>query len=398
MWLRIGLFSESFPPVIDGVSNAVLNYADIVQKNHGQSIVVTPRYKGYYDDFPFKVIRYDSVGTQNELAYRAGNPYDFKALRKLRKQKFDLIHVHSPFVSSLLASQLVRKGEIPIVATYHTKFDVDFEERFDINLFRKIALNFIVSNLKAADEVWVVSKGAAKSLRDIGYTGDYQVMENGTDFTRGISSQEQQDALFIEQYGIARDELVFVYVGRMMWYKNIRLIMETLALAKEKGLKFHMFFVGGGMEQDAIKEYAATAGIDDVTVFTGMISEREELRKYYSRADLFLFPSTFDTSGLVVKEAAACDCPALLVRDSCAAEDVTDGLNGFLAEENVESLCERLMEAVADREKLKEVGKAAGRDVYLSWEDAIAKAYARYEYLVTKWRNKPKRHWYSRNK
>lgn len=66
------------------------------------------------------------------------------------------------------------------MATYHTKFDVDFDERFDINLVKKVALSFVVSNLKAADEVWVVSKGAAQSLRDIGYTGEYQVMENGT--------------------------------------------------------------------------------------------------------------------------------------------------------------------------------------------------------------------------
>ncbi len=394
MWLRIGLFAESFPPVIDGVSNTVLNYADIIEKKHGQSIVVTPRYKNYYDDFPFRVIRYDSFASPSQISYRAGNPYDFKALKKLRKQKFDLIHIHSPFVSSLIASQLVRNKEIPIVATYHTKFDVDFDERFDINLVKKVALSFVVSNLKAADEVWVVSKGAAQSLRDIGYTGEYQVMENGTDFARGISPQKEQDALFVEKYGISPEELVIVYVGRLMWYKNLKLIMNTLSLAKKRGLKFHMFFVGGGMEEEDIKSYASSVGIEGETVFTGMISDREELRKYYSRADLFFFPSTFDTSGIVVKEAAACDCPALLVRGSCAAEDVTDGVNGFLAEENAESLCGKLMEAVRDREKLKNIGKAAGKDIYLSWEDSISKAYARYEYLVGEWRKRPKKRWY----
>ena len=89
MWLRIGLFSESFPPVIDGVSNAVLNYARVIQQNHGESIVVMPKYKGAYDDYPFKVIRYDSVGMPSQVSYRAGNPFDLKTLKKLRKQLDD---------------------------------------------------------------------------------------------------------------------------------------------------------------------------------------------------------------------------------------------------------------------------------------------------------------------
>ena len=396
MWLRIGLFTESFPPVIDGVSNAVLNYAGIIQQNHGESIVVMPQYKGVCDAYPFKVIRYDSVGLPANLSYRAGNPFDFKTVKKLRKQHFDLIHIHSPFASSILASLLVRKKEIPIVVTYHTKFDIDFEERFDIPLFQKIALNFVLSNIKAADEVWAVSKGAGESLRQIGYDGEYYVMENGTDFPRGISSQEAQDALFVKRYGISRSELVFIYVGRMMWYKNIKLIIDTLMLVKDRGITYKMFFVGDGLELDEIKQYVSHSGIENQVVFTGAIADREELRKYYSRADLFLFPSTFDTSGIVVKEAAACDCPSLLTQGSCAAEDVEDGKNGFLAEENPESMCKRIQEAVADREQLQKVGKAAGEQIYLSWEDAVAKAYARYEILVSRWRTKGKKHFWNK--
>ena len=396
MWLRIGLFTESFPPVIDGVSNAVANYAGIIQQNHGESIVVMPQYKGACDDYPYKVIRYDSVGLPSNLSYRAGNPFDIKTIKKLRKQHFDLIHIHSPFVSSILASLLVRKKEIPIVVTYHTKFDVDFEERFDIPLFQKIALNFVLSNIKAADEVWAVSKGAGESLRQIGYTGEYYVMENGTDFPRGVSPQQEQDALFVKTYGISRDELVFVYVGRMMWYKNIKLIIDTLALASARGVAYKMFFIGDGLEFEEIKQYAGKAGIENRVIFTGAVADREELRKYYSRADLFLFPSTFDTSGIVVKEAAACDCPSLLTRGSCAAEEVEDGINGFLAEENPEAMCTRLMEAIADREQLDRVGKAAGEQIYLSWEDAVAKAYARYEILVSRWRAKGKKHVWNR--
>ena len=90
----------------------------------------------------------------------------------------------------------------------------------------------------------------------------------------------------------------------------------------------------------------------------------------------------------MVKEAAACRCPAILTRGSCAAEDITDGVNGFLSEENAESLCTQLMAAVADREKLHQVGVRAGEDIYLSWEDAVARGYHRYEEIVSEWREK----------
>lgn len=391
MWLKVGLFSESFPPVIDGVSNVVLNYAKIIQQNHGQSVVAVPKEKDAVDDYPFQVIRYDSVAAQKKISYRVGNPFDPKTLKKLRRQRLDIIHIHSPFASSILAGIVAGKKKIPVVVTYHTKFDVDFEERLNSTFMKRVAINFVLSNIRAADEVWAVSKGAALALKQIGFEGECLVMENGTDFARGLSPQEELDCLFTGRYGVQKEELVIVYVGRMMWYKNPRLILDTLALAKRRGLRFRMFFVGGGYELGDIKSYAEQAGVAQECIFTGAISDREELRKYYSRADLFFFPSTFDTSGIVVKEAAACNCPALLIRGSCAAEDVEDGVNGFLADENAESLCERLCAAVADREALGRVGEAAGRDLYLSWEDAVAKAYQRYEVLVARWRQQPRR-------
>ena len=90
----------------------------------------------------------------------------------------------------------------------------------------------------------------------------------------------------------------------------------------------------------------------------------------------------------MVKEAAACSCPAILTRGSCAAEDITDGVNGFLAEETAQSLCAQIMAAVSDRERLRQVGARAGKDIYLSWEEAVARGYNRYEEIVTEWREK----------
>ncbi len=120
--------------------------------------------------------------------------------------------------------------------------------------------------------------------------------------------------------------------------------------------------------------------------FAEPIHDRERIRAWYCRADLFLFPSTFDTNGLVVREAAACSLPSVLIVGSCAAEDVTDGVSGFLIEENAAGMAAKLEELCKQPEALKAVGEGALRELYLSWEDAVANACRRYEVVIDNYR------------
>ncbi len=388
MKLKVGLFSDAFPPNLDGVSNVVLNYARQIQERYGEAVVAAPFYKDANDDYDFDVVRYHSIKLMDKMSYRAGNPYDLKSLKRLRKRNMDLIHVHSPFSSSVLARmlQVVGKRRVPIVFTYHTKYNIDFEERIDSPLFRRIATEFIKANIKSADEVWVVSEGAGENLKEIGYYGDYRVMENGTDFVRGRAPDEAVNRLRA-QYAIKEGAFVFLFVGRMMWYKNCRLTLDALRVLYDAGLHFRMFMVGDGFEREEIEDYAREIGLAERVVFTGAISDRDALRAFYTLADLFIFPSTFDTSGLVVKEAAACDCPSLLLEGSCASEGVEDGVSGYIAEEETPLCCAtRILQAVNDREKLHAVGAVAGERVYLSWDEAVAKAYKRYEEIMEEWK------------
>lgn len=382
--LKIGLFNDSFPPTIDGVAQTVKNYAAILHKNHCDVTVVTPKYKDTVDAFPFEVFRYQSIPLDHRIGYRAGNPFNPDTLIKLRKKKFDLIHIHAPFASSVLAANINHRPKVPTVLTYHTKFDIDIAKRVPLDGMRKIAMKFLLDNINAVDEVWVVTEGCGKALRNIGYRGGYTVMENGTDFAYGRATPEQVEELR-EKYDIPEDRFVFLFVGRMMWYKNTRLILDSLKLLKGEGVPFKAFFVGDGYDAPDIRAHAEACGLQEDTIFTGAIYDREYLRVFYSLADMFLFPSTYDTSGIVVKEAAACDCPTLLVRGSCAAEGVTHKVSGYLAEENPASCAQVLLEACQDREAIHAVGRHAGQHLYLSWDDAVAKAYKRYTEILDIW-------------
>ena len=90
---------------------------------------------------------------------------------------------------------------------------------------------------------------------------------------------------------------MLLFVGRMMWYKGIRLILDGLRIARQSGLRFSMYFVGDGYDLPEIEKYTRQIGLNNCVYFTGKITDRQKLKTYFGRSDLFLFPSTYDTSG-----------------------------------------------------------------------------------------------------
>lgn len=383
----ISLLNDSFPPLIDGVANTVVNYARELTKLGDRAIVVTPEHPDADDSrFPFPVVRYPSVDTRRLFGYLAGYPFSPETLRQLKEQKVDLLHSHCPVMSTILARSIRDVVDAPLVFTYHTKFDVDVAKLLRGRLLQESALYVLASNISACDEVWVVSHGAGENLRSIGYQGDYQVMENGVDMPRGRVSEEAITAATTD-YDLPEGVPVFLFVGRMMWYKGLRITLDALKKLKDAGHPFRMVFVGSGGDKDEVVAYANELGLSDCVFFTSPQYDRSVIRAWYCRGDLFLFPSTFDTNGLVVREAAACELASVLVRGSCAAEDITDGRNGFLIEENADSMAALLAKLCHEPEVLKRVGRQAQEEIYISWDDAVHRAQQRYEIVIEQYRS-----------
>ena len=382
----ICLLNDSFPPIIDGVANAVVNYAENIEKHHGHAVVVTPAVPGADDSgFPFPVVRYPSIDTRRLVGYVAGYPFSPETALRVREEKVELLHTHCPIASAILARSLREVVDAPLVLTYHTKYDIDIAKAVKSRLLQESAIRALVQNVNACDEVWVVSRGAGENLRAIGYEGDYVVMPNGVDFPQG-RVDEALIAQVTEGYDLPENVPVFLFVGRMMWYKGIRIILEGLAKLRESGQDFRMVFVGGGNDKDEIVALTEKLELSDRVFFSPPIHGRNLIRAWYCRADMFLFPSTFDTNGLVVREAAACALGSVLVAGSCAAEDVTDNVSGVLIEENAGSMAAKLEELCREPEAMKRIGEAAQRDIYISWEDAIGHAWERYAVVIDNYR------------
>lgn len=382
--LNVCLLNDSFPPVVDGVANAVVNYAKILTETEGLCAVATPEYPDASDDYPFPVVRYPSIDTTKMTGYRAGVPFAPVTVAELAAMDFDIIHTHCPVVSTLLARSLREAIDRPVVFTYHTKFDIDIARSVRNKTLQEAAVKLLVSNISACDEVWVVSRGAGENLRSLGYAGDYIVMPNGVDLTRGRASDTSVAALS-QKWALPGDVPVYLFLGRIMWYKGLRIILDGLRKVREAGGDFCMVFVGDGQDRAAVEEYAAALGLADRCRFTGAERDRETIRAWYTRADLLLFPSTFDTNGLVVREAAACSLGSVLIEGSCAAEGITDGDTGILIPENGDGLAAALLREGAGRETFARIGENASEKIYLSWEDSLKNARAQYRSVIERW-------------
>lgn len=378
---NVCLLNDSFPPLIDGVANAVINYATNIQTHLGSATVVTPKFPSAVDAYDFPVVRYSSLSTEKFIGYRAGYPFSSSTIEELKDSKFDIIHSHCPFASTVLGRNLQEKSGAPLIMTYHTKFDQDIKRVVENPLLVSQITKFVVQNMNTCDEIWTVSRGAGENLRSIGYEGDYIIMPNGVDFPRGRADSDGVAELRAG-YGLEDNVPTFIFVGRLFWYKGLRLIFDSLRQLTERNVRYKLLVVGDGGDREEMEKYTQELGIYENCFFVGAINSREELRYYYTASDLFLFPSLYDTNGIVVREAAACGLASILIKGSCAAEDFTDQHNAILSENEVEAFTADLLFAAEHISELKRLGENAMNEVYMSWESAVERAYERYSVVI----------------
>lgn len=301
------------------------------------------------------------------------------ALRQRAKQA-DIFHAHSPFALGNYFANAAKKYDKPSIITFHTKFKDEFMRYTHSKVCTAIMMHRIMSVINKTDYVWTVSNGAAQTLREYGYKGDITIIRNGTDMTVPENARELVDRVN-EKYGLADEENVLLFVGRVVQTKNLKLVFS--ALKKLNGsVPFKMVVVGDGEGMKEYRQMVLEYGLGDRVLFVGEVTDRQFLKAFYLRADLFVFPSVFDTASLCPIEAAAFGLPTLLVKDSPTSEIIRDGFSGYAVPADADEWAERLKYILSDKSALAAVRENCRRYVYRSWKDVVAEAEAEYDKLL----------------
>ena len=157
---------------------------------------------------------------------------------------------------------------------------------------------------------------------------------------------------------IPEGQKVLLYVGRLAKEKNLETLIEAAALLIKRDKSLRLMLVGDGPHRLECKTLVRKFGIGDQVRFAGFLM-RPEVEKYYSAADLFVFPSMTETQGLVVLEAMSFGLPPIAVGGGGASEGMRDGVNGFVVSNEASGFALACRELLDNQERYEEVSRSA---------------------------------------
>ena len=377
---RIGLFTDTFLPIVDGVGRVVHAYAENLSAMGHQVTVVAPMYDtGFQGGFPFELVDFIGASMPGMKQYKLGEAVmDAHYRKRIRMIPLDLVHAHSPFMAGSEALRLASVRKLPLVGTFHSRYYDDFLKATRSESVARMMTKFVVNFYERCDEVWAVGKNTADVLREYGYEGEIQVMPNGATL-RALHPSDVEEVT--RRFRLGSDPVI-LFVGQMDWKKNILTVLEACAILKKQGFCFRLLLAGQGIDSTAIQQKINDLNIQDRAEMLGHITDASLLDALYARASVFAFPSLYDAAPMVVREAAVMKTPSVMVRGSTAAEVIRPGENGFLCENTPEDLAREITQALSDPDALRRIGETARETIPVPWSKVLEKAVERYTRLV----------------
>jgi glycosyltransferase involved in cell wall biosynthesis len=244
----------------------------------------------------------------------------------------------------------------------------------------------IIRFYEQVDEVWIPLPAVEETLREYGFKGHVEVVENGNDFYAPTPVIEAMRKEMRDELGLLPEETMLLFVGQHIWEKNIGFILDSLALIKDK--PFQLYMVGTGYAVREIKYKIKQLGLAQNVTLLGNIHDRERLKRIYAAADLFIFPSLYDTCGLVVREAAAMHTPSLMLSGSTAATAIRDGVDGFLSPNDTTQYAQCISSLMENKELVTKTGIKASKTISRSWESVMDEVILRYRDIQESYRLK----------
>lgn len=335
--MRIGIFTDTYPPYINGVSTSIVMLQHALEKLGHEVFIVTvnPENMKYQFDNDNKIIRIPGVPI-GIYDYRLTGIYPLRAIETIKKWNLDIIHSHTEFGIGTFARIMAKQLDIPLVHTYHTMYE-DYVHYITKGYFQRSSKK-IVEYLtkfycdKTATELIVPTKKTYDLFKQkYKYDRNVHIVPTGIEVERFYSEQFKEKEIndLRKKLGIRSNEDVILFVGRLGEEKNVNTLIEAHVSITRTNPNTKLLIVGTGPDLDNFKELARKYGVTKDVIFAGRVPW-EEVPKYYQVATLFATASKTETQGLTVIEAMAASLPVVAYDDEAFRDVVIDGLNGHL--------------------------------------------------------------------
>jgi glycosyltransferase involved in cell wall biosynthesis len=345
--VKIALFTNNYLPFRGGVTTSVETLRRGLEARGHSAWVFAPRFPGATDATD-RIVRYPSLPAATYPEFALAVPWSRAVSQRVRAERFDVFHAHHPFLLGPLARRLAHRERRALVFTYHTRYDkyahyVPLPRR----LVEAAAVGISTRFAARADAVIAPSALIRDELATRGVRTPIAVVPTGVDlahFSPGDTAGARRGL------GLAADDRVLLYVGRLDREKSVDRILTAFELIVGTVPRARLVLVGHGTEADALRRRARALPVGDRISFLG-VRPHEALVDCYRAADLFVFASETETQGLVLAEAAACGLPAVTVSGPGCDEAVRDGETGVLTKPDGASLAEAAVGLLLDPER-----------------------------------------------
>lgn len=323
--LRIGLFTEIYRPVVNGVVASVETLAEGLRGRGHQVYCFAPHMPGYVETNG-PVVRIPSLPLPTRTPYRLVLPLVSRRDLNAVIKRLSVVHVHSPFVTGWMGVRYARRYGMPLVYTYHTQLEAYAHYvPFEANATRFAASQLTRTFANLVDAVVVPTPAMADRLKELGVRVRMEVVPSGIDVAHFAAGKRDENLR--GRLGVRPGERLLLSVGRLGKEKNLELLLHALAIASDPSLK--LAIAGDGPHRQALEENARAGGIAGATHFLGVVG-REALPDLYASADAFVMPSTTETQGLVLAEALAAGA-LVVAADAPQNRDVLGGAGKLVA-------------------------------------------------------------------
>lgn len=359
--MRIGIFTDTYPPYINGVSTSIQMLERALRKKGHQVFIVTVNPENMTYKYEKNIIRIPGIPT-GIYDYRLTGIYPVRAIKTIKKWNLDVIHSHTEFGIGTFARIIAKQLNIPLVHTYHTMYE-DYVHYITKGYFNDTSKK-IVEHLtkfycdKTTKELIVPTKKAYDLFKE-----KYKVDKNIHIIPTGIETErfhkENIDNKKLEkiknELKIKKEDFVILYVGRLAEEKNVEFLIDNHEYFTKKNPNIKLLIVGSG--PDYKKYIKRSEKQKENIIFTGKVPY-ENIPYYYNIGTIFVTASTTETQGLTLIEAMSASMPVVCIDDESFKNTIIHGLNGYIFK-NKKEYKKEIEELINDNKLLNKLGTQA---------------------------------------
>lgn len=348
--MRIGIFSECYRPILNGVVVSIDTFKNELEKMGHKCYIFAPANRLSTEDI-LNVYRYPALPWPKDypLAFPYLAPLKMNHILNLN---LDIIHTQHMFTMGRLGRKMAHRLHIPLVHTYHTLI-TEYTHYVPIipqKLTKAVILNLTKSYCNSCDQVVTPSPSMKKILRSYGVNVAIEAIPTGIylkDFTNPYHK-----TVLKEKWRIPEEKKILLYLSRIAREKNLDFLFKAIKKLKQKRQDFHLLMVGGGPELKYYQTKVKQWELDSYVTFTDK-QEKDKANRFFGAADIFVFPSITETQGIVITEAMASGVPAVAINKMGPSDIIQDGIDGYLTSLNLDDFCAKI-EKLLDNDNLRE--------------------------------------------